>query len=82
MDKIICNIHLFELHQNIYFNDKQIAITSLDNLNEMIPLMCDKYNTYHVHLLGNEEYIDGLIQNIEHEQTTKYNNNKIEFEVN
>jgi hypothetical protein len=44
--------------------------------------MCDRYDTYNVHLFGNENYIDGLIQDINQYQVTNYSNKKINFEVN
>ena len=50
MKELICTIHLFDLHQYILLNDgseppyKQVAITSLDNLVEMLPQMCEKYD--------------------------------------
>ena len=88
MKELICTIHLFDLHQYVLLNDgseppyKEIAITSLDSLAEVLPQMCDRHDIYNVHLFGNENYIDGLVQDINQYQLTNYSNKKINFEVN
>ena len=47
MKRVYCEIHMFDLHQNIYVVDptvgtkEQIAITTLEELPEVISAICD-----------------------------------------
>ena len=87
MNKIVCNIELFSLHQNLFVVNEdgatKINIGTLEDLKESIANACHNLNIYHVHLIGNNDYIDNLIEEIKVYNQITYNNTKeIEFEVN
>ena len=89
MNKVIyCNFHLFELHQRIYMIDleasvspKEIAISTLESLGEIISQMCDKYSIDTVHLFGNSDTALEISKEINSKQLTNYNKS-IKVEVN
>ena len=86
MKTIICNISMFELHQKVFLveneSNKEIAITSLEDLNINLVENCRKYNTSNIHLYGNEDYIKPLIEEILTYNESKYGYNEINIEVN
>lgn len=87
MGTIVCGFKLYELHQLIEFVSsegevEQVAISSLEHMGEDIAQACAKYNTNKVHLFGNANYAEKLIEDIKTYSVINYNKNNIEIEVN
>jgi len=87
MMKIICCFSLLDLHQKVYlFNSegepKCVAIGDVNNLNEVIVAMCNKYKCDTVHLFGNEIYLKKLSEDIKICFAKKYERNNIEILIN
>lgn len=87
MKKIVCEIHLFDLHQRVFLVDTEtneknwIAIAMIDSIPETVSALCDKQKVYSVTLTGNKEYNNTLSKDILEYSRTHYNNNSIEIEV-
>lgn len=84
---ILCNIFMFDLHQRIVLVDeegsmKEIGVTNLDNLSEMIADLCTKYQINKVRLIGNKKYANETAKEICLHSVTKYGNHYVEVEVN
>lgn len=87
MDTIVCNFKLYELHQPIELMNSNgnltlIAVSNFESLADDITKACEKYKTNKIHLFGNSNYANGLIQEIKNYSITKYNKNNLEIEVN
>ena len=89
MTFLLCPISMFNLHQNILLineaegetTGKKVALSTLDNLSTDIAAMCAKHNVSYVKLQGNEEYANGLIEEIYTIANKNYGLNNIEVEV-
>jgi hypothetical protein len=85
--KIACCFSLSDLHQKVYlFKDegliKCVALGDVNNLDEVIVTMCNKYNCNTVHLFGNETYLEKLTEDIKICFAKKYERNNIEILIN
>ena len=88
MKTIICHFSLFDLHQNVYLVDsetethKHIAATTMEELGQIIANSCQATGTNKVHLFGNKQYADAIINDIDIYSNQAYSNHVIEIEVN
>lgn len=78
---------MFDLHQYIQLLTEKdaevVCISTLEDLGENIANICNERNIYEVHLYGNKEYSEKIIEDIHFTNKTKYSNNKeILIEVN
>lgn len=87
MDKIFCQINLFDLNQTIYQikseNDiKVIAKIPTEQVAIFIYNYCYNNNIYRVKFKGDIDYINEVIKApIQQKEIETYSNNKIEIEV-
>ena len=86
MTKIVCNIDPGLGLQHIYYyeDDKKVSEESIafsDLVNYLIAT-CYQDNIYNIHLLGNWQYLQGIIEEISIEEMSKFNTHKILLEVN
>lgn len=86
MNKIICRIDpgLGQQHVLFYQDDKletQEAVPMSDLANFLLNT-CYTENCYNLHFIGNWKFLEGIIEEISTEETTKYNINKIQMEIN
>ena len=78
---------MFDLHQNIYIVDssvgskEQIAITTLEELPEVISALCDAKQVFKVTLAGNSIYGAAVAEDLLTYSKKHYNWNNIEVEV-
>lgn len=87
MKRIVCEIHLFDLHQRVFLVDSEtkekkcIATAMIDSIPEIVSALCDNRKVYSVVLTGNKEYNNTLSKDILEYSRTHYSNNLIEIEV-
>lgn len=87
MKRVYCEIHMFDLHQNVYVVDsavgtkQQIAITTLEELPEVISAICDAKQIYKVTLAGNSVYGATVAEDLLAYSKKHYSWNNIEVEV-
>lgn len=87
MKRVYCEIHMFDLHQNIYVVDPEtgnkecVAMTTLEELPEVISAICDAQKVYKVTLSGNSVYGAAVSEDILAYSKKHYNWNNIEVEV-
>lgn len=87
MRKVYCELHMFDLHQNIYIVDTDtgskecIAITTMEELPEVISAICDAKKVYKVFLTGNSVYGAAVSEDIVAYSKKHYSWNNIEVEV-
>ena len=87
MKRIYCEIHMFDLHQNVYVVDpevgtkEQIAITTLEELPEVISAICDAKKVFKVILAGNSIYGAAVAEDLLAYSKKHYSWNNIEVEV-
>lgn len=78
---------MFDLHQNVYVVDSNtgnkecVAITTLEELPEVISAICDAREVYKVTLAGNSIYGAAVSEDILAYSKKHYNQNNIEVEV-
>lgn len=78
---------MFDLHQNVYVvnsstGDKEcVAITTLEELPEVISAICDAKKVYKVTLTGNSVFGAAVSEDIIAYSKKHYNWNNIEVEV-
>lgn len=86
MYKIICHFNLFDLHQKVILtsgdDSRCIAVTTLEELGEQLAAGCLKYNITSVHLFGNSDYAQSIIEDFDKHSNLAYSNKEIEIEVN
>ena len=81
----VINIKMFDLWQHIYIFDEKNPSqkTVYDTKNNEIPLfLANLEELKSVHLFGNEDFINGIIQEIKTKEFQRYNSNKIDFFIN
>lgn len=87
MKRVYCEIHMFDLHQNIYVVDPEtgnkecVAMTTLEELPEVISAICDAQKVYKVTLSGNSVYGAAVSEDILAYSKKHYSWNNIEVEV-
>ena len=87
MKREYCEIHMFDLHQNVFIVDAStsvkdhVAITTLEELPEVISAICDAKQVYKVTLTGNSVYGAAVSEDILAYSKKHYNWNNIEVEV-
>lgn len=87
MKRVYCEIHMFDLHQNVYVVDptvgtkEQIAITTLEELPEVISAICDAKKVFKVTLAGNSVYGAAVAEDLLAYSKKHYSWNNIEVEV-
>jgi hypothetical protein len=85
MRKIVGLIKPFDLKQNLYVyedgNKIESASPQLDNINNTIFALADKYNIVQVDLVGPKQYIRGLTKKLQEAEMAKYNENKININI-
>lgn len=87
MRKIYCELHIFDLHQRVYIvdtatgNKECIAITTLEELPEVINAISDSEKVHKVLLAGNSVFSATLSEDIVNYAKTHYSWNNIEVEV-
>ena len=87
MKKIYCELHMFDLHQNVYIidtdtGDKEcVTITTLEELPEVISAICEARKVFKVILAGNSIFGAAVSEDILAYSKKHYNWNNIEVEV-
>lgn len=87
MKRVYCEIHMFDLHQSIYVvdpaagNKEQVAITTLEELPEVISAICDARQVFKVTLAGNSVYGAAVAEDLLAYSKQNYSWNNIEVEV-
>lgn len=83
--KILCNISMFDLHQQVLLVDgtemKPVVISNLNDLGANIAMACSKYSTNEVTLTGNTKFASALAEEICTVGATQYGMNNINVEV-
>lgn len=78
---------MFDLHQNVYIvdpatgNKEKIAITTLEELPEVISAICDARKVFKVTLAGNSVYGAAVAEDLSAYSKKHYSWNNIEVEV-
>ena len=87
MKRVYCELHMFDLNQTIYIVDPEvgakeaIAITTMEELPEVISAICDSQKVYKVMLTGNSVYGAAVSEDIVAYSKRHYSWNNIEVEV-
>lgn len=81
-DKIICYVSMFDANHKIIFPDGKIEFIPSTKLAELLPNYCTTYSTYKLHLVGDEKYINGIVEEIMTYEELNNSVNKLEIEVN
>lgn len=79
---LICKVDMFALDQQVIYPDGETEYVSTPELGKYLPVVCYQHNYPKIHLIGNEEFISGLVQEIWQAERTEYNKNDLEIEVN
>lgn len=78
---------MFDLNQTIFLVDpstgekEALAVTTMEELPEVISAICDSQNVYHVLLTGNSVYGAAVSEDIIAYSKRHYKQNNIEVEV-
>lgn len=85
---IVCNFNLFDLHQNIFLIDPTadtyecIGISMVSDLGNTIAMLCNKHQTYHVHLVGLEGSAKVIAEELLAAMAQEYNNHEVKVDIN
>lgn len=87
MNRIYCELHLFDLEQKIFIvdpetgNKTQVAIATMEEVPEVICAVADAYQIQKVTLTGNSVFGVAISEDILHYAKLHYSWNNIEVEV-
>lgn len=87
MKRVYCELHIFDLHQNVYVVDTDtgvkdcVAITTIEKLPKVISAICNDKKIYKVSLGGNSNFSSAVSEDIITYSKKHYNWNNIEVEV-
>ena len=86
MKKIYCDLHLFDLHQSIYVvsedGERQLAaMTTMEELPEVISAICDANGIEEVCLSGNSVFAKAVGEDVLTYSLIHYSKNHIRVEV-
>lgn len=87
MKKIYCELHIFDLEQKIYIYDTEtgdldcIAMTTIEELPEVITALSSEKNIPNIHLGGNLTYARMVSEDIVAYSNMHYSKNNIMVEV-
>lgn len=87
MQRVYCELHMFDLNQTVYIvnpstgEKEAIAITTMEELPEVISAICDAKKIYKVLLTGNSVFGAAVSEDIIAYSKKHYNWNNIEVEV-
>lgn len=87
MKRIYCELHLFDLNQKVYIIDfdtgekECMAMTTMENLPEVISAISNEKKINHVYLAGNNILGKVVSEDIIAYSKINYNENKIIVEV-
>ena len=80
---ILCNVALFNMRATVFYPDNTTDAVAVTDLIKYIPSVCHNDGIYKVHMFGNKEYIDGLINQMIAEEALNYSaGHRIVYEVN
>ena len=90
MKKVICNFNLFDIEQTMYVYIEEdgvkrvnpIGRCKFENLGHMLVEICYANDANRIHLFGNEEYVNGILHDIDLHSGSAYSNGMIQVEVN
>lgn len=84
--EIVCQFHLFDLHQNIMLIDgddaQVVCISSLNQLGADLAKMCEKFDVNDVHIYGSNSYAEKIVEQLVRENVANYANRPINVEIN
>ena len=87
MKRVYCELHMFDLEQTVYIvdpstgNKEQVAITTMEELPEIISAICDNRQIYKVMLTGNSIFGAAVAEDVVAYSKKHYSWNNIEVEV-
>ena len=87
MKRIYCELHMFDLHQRVYIVDTEtgekecLAITTMEELPEVISAISNEKNVHHVYLAGNSVLSNLVSEDIVAYSKRHYSWNNIIVEV-
>ena len=87
MKKVYCELHMFDLHQAIHIIDpdvnfdETIAVTTMEELPEVISAICDSQKVFNVTLTGNSVFGAAVAEDIITYSKKHYSWNNIEVEI-
>lgn len=87
MKRIYCELHMFDLHQRVYVIDTEtgekecLAITTMEELPEVISAISNEKNVHHVYLAGNSVLSNLVSEDIVAYSKRHYSWNNIIVEV-
>lgn len=86
MKTLVCYLNMFELNQKLYlFNDNAYELIDempIEDLIAKTTFNCEKNNINHIHLFGDENFLDPYIKELIKYGKTYYNLNDLIVEVN
>ena len=87
MQRIYCELHLFELNQHIYIVDTDtgnkdcVAVTSIEQLPEVISALSSEKQVNTIYLAGNSVFASMVAEDVVEYSKRHYNWNEIVVEV-
>lgn len=77
---IYCNINMFNKNASIVLNGEEIGVVDINSITEVVPQICYDHEVDKIHFLGNEKFINGIVD--EFRAITYTNKFNIKIEVN
>lgn len=80
MDRIVCKLELGIFEQFVFLPDGTTTRIKTHDFSKAIVALCHEYENYKVSLIGNKEFVTGMIKKIKQEEKNIYNHNIIEID--
>lgn len=81
-NELICFIDLFSSSQTIQYTDGSKERIPTEDLLKVLPQICFSEGYNKLHLFGDTNYCNGLVENIHMNENIEYGHNVLEIEVN
>ena len=85
MKKIVSVIKPFTVQQNVFVyedgNKIEVISTPLNDIQNTMVEIADKYNINEIELIGSKKYSKGIENKIKEIEMTKYNENKLNIKL-
>lgn len=85
MKKIVCVLRPFTMAQNIFVyedgNKIEVKQTTINAMADMLFELSEKHSVYNIEIVGSKVYAKGIKNQVEKEELSKFNINKLNINI-
>lgn len=80
MDRFVCKLDTAALEQFVFLPDGANLKIYTKDFGLVLATLCHEYENYRVSLIGNKEFVQGIIQDIKEQEAKQYGHNIINID--